>query len=148
MRLFDLSQTFKFFKCSKRLLFLIFFQLLTRFRSGKHFILKWIICCFKETYQLWLLTHFSPKSHFYTPLKTSENVRKPIVSSVVMGYHEYRNLWTPIVGEVLQLRMEPDNHVDKYAVAVMNKYSVAGCLIKGNNKKFAITVFFFSFFLE
>ena len=60
-----------------------------------------------------------------------------------MGYHEYQNTWIPIVGEVLQCRMEPDNNVDKYAVAVMNKYRVVGHLIKGKNRKFAKSVFFF-----
>ena len=61
----------------------------------------------------------------------------------MMGYHEYQNTWIPIVGEVLQCRMEPDNNVDKYAVAVMNKHRVVGHLIKGKNRKFAKSVFFF-----
>ena len=43
------------------------------------------------------------------------------VSSFVMGYHDYRKTWVPFVGEDLQCRMEPDNVVDKYAVAVINK---------------------------
>ena len=60
-----------------------------------------------------------------------------------MGYHEYQNTWIPIVGEVLQCRMEPDSNVDKYALAVMNKYRVVGHLIKGKNRKFAKSVFFF-----
>ena len=47
-----------------------------------------------------------------------------------MSYHEYRNTWTPIVGEVLQCRMEPDKDVDKYAMAVMNEDRVVGHLMK------------------
>ena len=39
--------------------------------------------------------------------------------------------------------MEPDNAVDKYAVAVMNKDRVVGYLMKGRSRKFAKTVFFF-----
>ena len=31
------------------------------------------------------------------------------VSSFVMGYHEYRKIWEPFLGKVLQCRMEPDN---------------------------------------
>ena len=39
--------------------------------------------------------------------------------------------------------MEPDNAVDKYAVAVMDKNRVVGHLMKGKNGTFAKTVFFF-----
>ena len=39
----------------------------------------------------------------------------------MMGYHEHSNTWTPIVGEVLRCQIEPENDVDKYAAAVMNK---------------------------
>ena len=46
-------------------------------------------------------------------------VQEHEVSSYVMGYHEYHKTWAPFWGEVLQCRMEPDNAVDKYAVAVM-----------------------------
>ena len=35
------------------------------------------------------------------------------VSCSVMVYHEYRNTWTPIVGEVLQCLMELANDVDQ-----------------------------------
>ena len=40
-----------------------------------------------------------------------------------MGYCEYRKTWAPFLGEVLQCRVEPDNPVDKYVVAVMKKDS-------------------------
>ena len=46
-------------------------------------------------------------------------------------------------GEVLQCRMEPDNAVDKYAVAVMNKDRVVEHLMKGKSRNFGKTVFFF-----
>ena len=39
--------------------------------------------------------------------------------------------------------MEPDNAVDKYAVAVINKDRVIGHLMKGKSGEFAKTVFFF-----
>ena len=38
-----------------------------------------------------------------------------------MGYHEYCNTWVPIVGETWQCQMEPNNIVDKYVVAVIEK---------------------------
>ena len=70
-------------------------------------------------------------------------VQEHELSSFLMGHHEYRNTWKPIVGQVLQCQMEPDNDVDKYAVAVMNKDRVVGHLMKLKNGKFAKTVFFF-----
>ena len=60
-----------------------------------------------------------------------------------MGYHEYLKKSAPFLGEVLQCRMEPDNIVDKYAIAVMNKDRVVGQLMKRKNLKFEKTVFFF-----
>ena len=60
-----------------------------------------------------------------------------------MGYHEYRKTWEPFLGKVLQYRMEPDNTLDKYAVAVMNKDRFVGHLMKGDSGKFAKTIFFF-----
>ena len=70
-------------------------------------------------------------------------VQEHEVSSFAMGYHEYRKTWAPFLGEVLQCRMEPDNAVDKYAVAVMNKDRVVGHLMKEKSGKFGKTVFFF-----
>ena len=63
-------------------------------------------------------------------------VQEHEVSSLVMGYHEYRKTWVSIFGETLQCQMEPDNVVDKYAVVV-------GHLMNGKSEKFAKTVFFF-----
>ena len=41
------------------------------------------------------------------------------VSSFIRGLHFYMNLWTPMPGEVLLLRREPENAYGKYAVAVV-----------------------------
>ena len=70
-------------------------------------------------------------------------VQEHEVSSFVMGYHEYCKTWAPFLGQVLQCRMEPDNAVDKYAVAVTKKDRVVGHLMKRKSGKFAKTVFFF-----
>lgn len=40
------------------------------------------------------------------------------VDSYVKGYHEYKSIWTPKIGEKLQTKREPENLVDKYAVCV------------------------------
>ena len=54
-----------------------------------------------------------------------------------------RKTWAPLLGEVLQCRMKPDNAVGKYVVAAMNKHRVVGHLMKGKSRKFSKTVFFF-----
>ena len=56
------------------------------------------------------------------------------VSFFVMGQHDYRKTWTPIVGEALQCRMEPENDVDKYAVAVINEDRITGHSMKGKKE--------------
>ena len=38
--------------------------------------------------------------------------------SFIRGYHGYKDLWVPKIGEVLLLKWEPENKVDKNAVAV------------------------------
>ena len=38
-----------------------------------------------------------------------------------MAYYEYRGTWTPFVEDVLECQLEPDNAVEKYMIAVMNK---------------------------
>ena len=42
------------------------------------------------------------------------------IESTVMGFHVYRNNWEPVIGEVLKTCMDPQNDVDKYAVAVVD----------------------------
>ena len=46
------------------------------------------------------------------------------------------------MGDVLQCRMEPDNPVDRYPVAVMKQDRVVGHLLKRKRGQFAKTVFF------
>ncbi len=46
--------------------------------------------------------------------------------SVVRGHHIYKVIWTPEVGEVLQVRTEGGNDHDEDAVAVINDGTVVG----------------------
>ena len=46
--------------------------------------------------------------------------------SVVRGHHIYKVIWTPEVGEDLQLRPEDHNEHDTYAVAVVKGGSIVG----------------------
>ena len=38
--------------------------------------------------------------------------------SIIRGYHAYKDIWTPDIGEVLSTMCEPENKHDSYAVAV------------------------------
>ena len=40
--------------------------------------------------------------------------------SFIMGFHEYRAIWTPHENKVLHACMEPTNKKDKFAVAVIS----------------------------
>ena len=46
--------------------------------------------------------------------------------SYVRGYHAYMETWTPVVGEALLLRREPNNSKDRFAVAVYKDDTVVG----------------------
>lgn len=47
-------------------------------------------------------------------------------SSFVRGHHIYCEDWTPTIGEILTLKVEPDNSHYEYAVAVMKNSMVVG----------------------
>ena len=40
-------------------------------------------------------------------------------SSVILGYHVYKDIFTPAIGKILQSRREPDNSYDSFAVAII-----------------------------
>ena len=65
-----------------------------------------------------------------------------IVSHIV-GYHEYQRNWIPFVGEKFTCRMEPENAMDKYAVAVINNDSGWSSDEGGKSGKFSKTIFYF-----
>ena len=47
-------------------------------------------------------------------------------NSFISGYHAYRDIWEPFVGETLLLKREPTNVRDRSAVAVMQETEVVG----------------------
>ena len=63
--------------------------------------------------------------------------------SVIKGYHPCMNDWTPIIVENLSTRSEPENEIDRYAVAVTKEPRVIGHLKKGKTGRYAKTVFYF-----
>ena len=46
------------------------------------------------------------------------------MQSCVRGYHEYQNVWTSFIGEILSCEREVRNHEDPYAVATKRTSSV------------------------
>ena len=63
--------------------------------------------------------------------------------SYVKGYHVYKTLWNPLIGEFLLREREPDNPIDKYAVCVKKENKIVGHLPLGKSGKFAKTIFYF-----
>ena len=46
--------------------------------------------------------------------------------SYIRGYHEYRSVWSPTVGETLRLNTELTNPQDRFAVALIKDSCVVG----------------------
>ena len=63
--------------------------------------------------------------------------------SYVKGYHVYKTLWNPLIGEFLSCEREPDNPMDKYAVFVKKENKIVEHLPLGKSGKFAKTIFYF-----
>ena len=83
-------------------------------------------------------------------VKLSSSYEMPLViikefdtEPVIKGYYAYMNDWSPILGENLSTRPEPESKNDKYAVAVTKDARVIGQLKKGNTVRYAKTVFYF-----
>ena len=63
--------------------------------------------------------------------------------SFVMGFHEYRKIWEPKSNEILEVKMEPTNKMDKFAVAVIKNKKIIGHLPLGKTGRFSKTIFYF-----
>ena len=48
------------------------------------------------------------------------------IDSFIRGYHGYKDMWEPALGDVLRLEREKTNVKDKFAVAVMQGSTVVG----------------------
>ena len=60
------------------------------------------------------------------PVRGREDVTSLEVQSYVRGYHVYKDIWNPRIGEVLPLEREPNNSEDRFAVALKRTGSVVG----------------------
>ena len=65
------------------------------------------------------------------------------VNSHIAGYHVYKEVWIPVIGEELVSEMEPLNPEDAYAVCVKKNGSIVGHLEKGISGRFSQIIFFF-----
>ena len=81
--------------------------------------------------------------------KLTQNEEIPIVVTTnfdvdlfVKGYHEYKSIWTPKIGEIVSTEREPGNVMDKYAVCVNKENEIVGHLTLGKDGKFAKIVLF------
>ena len=65
--------------------------------------------------------------------------------SYVKGYHVYKTLWNPLIGEFLSCQREPDNPMDKYKypVCVKRENKIVEDLLFGKSGKFAKIIFYF-----
>ena len=64
-------------------------------------------------------------------------------TSYVMGYHVYKDRWTPVKSEMLKAVVEPKNKEDKFGVAIMKDDCLVGHLPKEKTGKFAKIIFYF-----
>ena len=53
------------------------------------------------------------------------------LKTFIKGYHVYKDIWAPKQGEQLDVLMEPDNRMDKFAVCVKIKEKTMAHLKKG-----------------
>ena len=60
------------------------------------------------------------------PLFQHEHQTSTNLESVTRGRHNYKQIWRPLVGEILTLEREEDNNHDKFAVSLFKNATVLG----------------------
>ena len=65
------------------------------------------------------------------------------IQTYIKAHHVYEDIWTPEIGKQLEVRIKPDNCVDRYAVYMEKDKKVLGHLKKGEPGKFAKIIFYF-----
>ena len=55
------------------------------------------------------------------------------LETFIKGHHIYKDIWTPKQGEQLDVLMEPDNRMGKFAVCVKINEKFLGRLMKGTS---------------
>lgn len=60
-----------------------------------------------------------------------------LYTSVIRGHHIYKTVWTPTVGETLQVSQELSNPHDVYAVSVLKDANIVGHVPREINRVFS-----------
>ena len=68
--------------------------------------------------------------------------RKLNFKSFVMGFHKYRKIWEPKSNEILEVKIELTNEMDKFAVALIKNKKIIGNLPLGKTGCFSETIFY------
>ena len=58
--------------------------------------------------------------------KTARSTWASILESVIRGRHIYKQIWRPLVKEILTLEREEDNNHDKFVVSLLKDATVLG----------------------
>ena len=62
-----------------------------------------------------------------TAMVTSTSMLQSLsIDSVIRGHHIYKDIWTPFIGEQLDLQHELNNAYDRYAVTIIKKDEIVG----------------------
>ena len=61
-------------------------------------------------------------------------------SSVVRGHHVYKNVWTPSIGERLQLRRQDDNNYDNHAMSIVKAETIVGHVPRASEMSFGTSL--------
>ena len=69
--------------------------------------------------------------------------RKLNFKSFVMGFHKYRKIWEPKSNEILEVKIELTNEMDKFAVALIKNKKIIGNLPLGKTGCFSETILYF-----
>ena len=69
--------------------------------------------------------------------------RKLNFKSFVIGFHLYKKIWEPKSNEILEVKLEPTNKMDKFAVAVTKNKKIIGHIPLGKTGCFSKTIFYF-----
>ena len=65
------------------------------------------------------------------------------VETHITGHHMFKEIWTSKQNEYLNVRSEPENPLDDYAVCVLKGADIVGHLKKGDTGHFSKTIFYF-----
>ena len=66
------------------------------------------------------------------PTLVDEKWNRHQYDSCTRGYHAYMNIWTPLIGENLACRKEPDNLVDEKAISLIKIDSIEKEIVVGH----------------